>query len=99
MPKVALITGITGQDGSYLSNLLLSKEHDVYGTTRNIKKKNLNNLKKLGILNKIKIIKCDIVNFSTINKIIKLCIISITIAFVFCCNLKYFFSFLYSFLK
>ena len=66
----SLIFGISGQDGSYLSNLLLSKEHDVYGTTRNIKKKNLNNLKKLGILNKIKIIKCDTKNFKIVKKLI-----------------------------
>ena len=66
----SLIFGISGQDGSYLSNLLLTKEHDVYGTTRNIKKKNLNNLKKLGILNKIKIIKCDTKNFKIVKKLI-----------------------------
>ena len=32
--KTALITGITGQDGSYLSELLLSKGYDVYGIVR-----------------------------------------------------------------
>ena len=32
--KVALITGITGQDGSYLSELLLDKEYKVVGTSR-----------------------------------------------------------------
>ena len=32
--KVALITGITGQDGSYLSELLLSKGYDVHGVIR-----------------------------------------------------------------
>ncbi len=34
--KRALITGITGQDGSYLAELLLSKGYEVYGTTRRI---------------------------------------------------------------
>ncbi len=34
MEKVALITGITGQDGSYLAELLLSKGYDVHGTIR-----------------------------------------------------------------
>jgi len=34
MPKRALITGITGQDGSYLTELLLSKGYDVYGVIR-----------------------------------------------------------------
>lgn len=32
--KTALITGITGQDGSFLAELLLSKEYDVHGTIR-----------------------------------------------------------------
>jgi GDPmannose 4,6-dehydratase len=34
MPKVALITGITGQDGAYLSELLLSKGYIVHGIKR-----------------------------------------------------------------
>jgi len=33
-PKVALITGITGQDGSYLAELLLSKGYEVHGIIR-----------------------------------------------------------------
>ena len=32
--KVALITGITGQDGSYLAELLLSKGYEVHGIVR-----------------------------------------------------------------
>ena len=34
MQKTALITGITGQDGSYLAELLLDKGYDVHGTIR-----------------------------------------------------------------
>jgi len=34
MPKKALITGITGQDGSYLAELLLEKGYEVYGIVR-----------------------------------------------------------------
>ena len=34
MPKVALITGITGQDGSYLAEMLLSKGYEVHGIIR-----------------------------------------------------------------
>ena len=34
MKKVALITGVTGQDGSYLSEFLLEKGYDVHGTIR-----------------------------------------------------------------
>ncbi len=32
--KKALITGITGQDGSYLAELLLSKDYEVHGIIR-----------------------------------------------------------------
>ena len=67
----SLIFGISGQDGSYLAHLLLSKKNEVYGTTRNNNKKNLKNLVRLGVLNKVKIIKCDIANFSTVKKLIK----------------------------
>jgi GDPmannose 4,6-dehydratase len=34
MPRRALITGITGQDGSYLAELLLAKEYEVHGMVR-----------------------------------------------------------------
>jgi GDPmannose 4,6-dehydratase len=34
MPKTAVITGITGQDGSYLAELLLEKGYDVHGVVR-----------------------------------------------------------------
>ena len=36
MSKVALITGITGQDGSYLAELLLSKNYKVHGIVRRV---------------------------------------------------------------
>ena len=34
MAKRALITGITGQDGSYLAELLLAKDYEVHGVVR-----------------------------------------------------------------
>ena len=34
MPKKALVTGITGQDGSYLAELLLAKDYEVHGIIR-----------------------------------------------------------------
>jgi GDPmannose 4,6-dehydratase len=36
MAKVALITGISGQDGSYLAELLLAKGYDVHGIIRRV---------------------------------------------------------------
>ncbi|MDP7668648.1 MAG: GDP-mannose 4,6-dehydratase, partial [Rhodospirillales bacterium] len=47
--KVALITGITGQDGAYLSRFLVSKGYRVHGTTRQPAGARLANLESLGI--------------------------------------------------
>ncbi len=67
----SLIFGISGQDGSYLSHFLINKKHDIFGITRNSNKNNLKNLTRLGILKKVKIIKCDIANFLAVKKLIK----------------------------
>jgi GDPmannose 4,6-dehydratase len=42
--KKALITGITGQDGSYLAELLLQKNYEVFGTVRRASRPNLDNI-------------------------------------------------------
>lgn len=47
--KTALITGITGQDGAYLSQLLLSKGYRVYGTYRRAASTNFWRINELGI--------------------------------------------------
>ena len=61
--KKALIFGITGQDGAYLSKLLKNKNYQVYGVTRSKAKSNLYNLVKLDVLKKI-----NLVQFSNFNK-------------------------------
>jgi GDPmannose 4,6-dehydratase len=50
MSKTALITGITGQDGAYLAELLLSKGYNVYGTYRRTSSVNFWRIEELGIL-------------------------------------------------
>ena len=57
MKKKAIIFGVSGQDGSYLAKFLIDKNYTVLGLTRNTTLKNLFRLKKLHILNKVKIIK------------------------------------------
>ena len=52
-PKVAIITGITGQDGAYLANLLLDKGYIVYGTYRRASSTNFWRLEELGIRNNL----------------------------------------------
>jgi len=47
--KTAVITGITGQDGAYLTELLLSKGYTVYGTYRRTSSVNFWRLEELGV--------------------------------------------------
>jgi len=64
--KVALITGITGQDGAYLSQLLLKKNYKVYGTCRRSTSEKFTSLKHLNIDNKISYCDFDLLEFSNI---------------------------------
>jgi GDPmannose 4,6-dehydratase len=49
MKKAAIITGITGQDGAYLAQLLLEKGYTVYGTYRRTSSVNFWRIEELGI--------------------------------------------------
>ena len=51
MSKIALITGITGQDGSYLAELLLSKGYEVHGMVRRSSTFNRSRIEKLFDIN------------------------------------------------
>ncbi|WP_281298267.1 GDP-mannose 4,6-dehydratase [Flavobacterium limnophilum] len=64
--KTAFITGVSGQDGAYLSKLLLMKGYRVIGITRSRHEENLENLKKLGIDNEVIIQECDLLDISSI---------------------------------
>ena len=47
--KTAIVTGITGQDGAYLAELLLAKGYRVYGTYRRTSSVNFWRIEELGI--------------------------------------------------
>jgi GDPmannose 4,6-dehydratase len=66
MTKTALITGITGQDGAYLAQLLLSKGYEVNGLARRSSTADVNTtrLKWLGIENDVRIVDGDITDLS-----------------------------------
>jgi GDPmannose 4,6-dehydratase len=49
--KTAIITGITGQDGAYLTELLLNKGYTVYGTYRRTSSVNFWRIEELGVQN------------------------------------------------
>ncbi len=53
MSNRALITGITGQDGAYLAQLLLEKGYEVYGTYRRTTGLKFWRLEELGILDRV----------------------------------------------
>lgn len=69
MPKTALITGITGQDGAYLAELLLKKKYKIIGTQRRSARKNNWRLKRLGIEKKIKIEELELSEENEINRL------------------------------
>lgn len=67
--KKAIITGITGQDGAYLAKLLIEKNYQVLGLTRD----DLffqDNLKYLNILDNIELSSCNLLDLSHIIKLI-----------------------------
>ena len=70
--KTAIIFGITGQDGAYLSHFLLQKGYRVIGTTRNKSARNLYRLKRLKIIKRVKILKGVATDFNFCNKVINL---------------------------
>lgn len=69
--KTAIITGITGQDGAYLSKFLLEKEYRVIGITRNLQSGNLNGLKFLGVENDIELIEANVFDLSNIIRLLE----------------------------
>jgi len=69
--KRALICGVSGQDGAYLSRLLLSKGYEVWGTSRNGPSGQKDNLDKLGITKQIRILKLDLQESVAVTGVIK----------------------------
>jgi GDPmannose 4,6-dehydratase len=72
MSKIALITGITGQDGPYLANLLLSKNYIVYGLVSRRSTAVYDNLSFLGINDRINYITGDLTDLSSIRRAIEI---------------------------
>ncbi len=68
MVKVGFITGITGQDGSYLAELLLEKEYIVYGMIR--RSSSINTKRIDHIFSKLKLVYGDLTDSTNINHIL-----------------------------
>lgn len=72
MPKKALICGVSGQDGAYLSKLLLEKGYEVFGTSRDAQMSSFANLSKMGIRNSVIVLSMAVTDFrSVIQTLIK----------------------------
>jgi len=69
MTKRALITGITGQDGSYLAEFLLEEGYEVYGMVRRVSTENLGRISH--IKDKLKLYQGDLLDQSSLIEIIK----------------------------
>jgi GDPmannose 4,6-dehydratase len=71
MSKKAIVTGVTGQDGAYLAQLLLSKGYEVYGCVRRTSRRSLTTLEFLGIEDKIILKELDLNEQSNIANLIR----------------------------
>ena len=72
MSKHALITGITGQDGAYLAQLLLSKGYKVYGLLARRATATTWRLSYLGILDQVELIEGDLTDVTSIIRAVEI---------------------------
>lgn len=70
---VAIITGITGQDGAYLAELLLEKGYKVFGTYRRTSSVNFWRMEELGIENhpNLNLVEFDLTDLSTTIRLVQ----------------------------
>ncbi|AFY71123.1 GDP-mannose 4,6-dehydratase [Thalassoporum mexicanum PCC 7367] len=69
--KRALICGISGQDGAYLAKLLLDKDYEVWGTSRDAQMSSFRNLTKLGIRDRTKLESAALNDFRSVLQVLK----------------------------
>ena len=69
--KKVLITGVTGQDGAYLSELLLKKGYKVFGTFRRVSTPNFWRLQTLDVFKKINLIPADLLDMGSLLEAVK----------------------------
>lgn len=72
MPRRALITGITGQDGAYLAKFLVEKGYTVFGTFRRLSTPNFWRLQYLDIIDRVNLIPADLLDSASLVEAIKI---------------------------
>jgi GDPmannose 4,6-dehydratase len=68
--QTALICGISGQDGAYLAQLLLSKGYNVCGTSRDAQVSSFSNLVRLGIREQVKLESVSLNDFRSVLQVL-----------------------------
>ena len=69
MKRKALVTGITGQDGSYLAEFLLSKGYEVYGMIRRSSTENFERISH--IVSRVKLVQGDLLDELSLINLVK----------------------------
>lgn len=72
MVKRALITGVTGQDGAYLAELLLGKGYEVYGAVRRSSHSGVadHRLRWIGILDRVRLHDADLLDLASLMRLV-----------------------------
>ena len=78
--KAALITGVTGQDGSYLAELLLTKDYTVYGLARYCSEKKHERIEHLKTNPEFHLVEGDLTDTARVNSIINYAYLNIETA-------------------
>lgn len=68
--KRALICGVSGQDGAYLAQLLLEQGYTVYGTSRDAQMSSFQNLVRLGIRDRLKLVSMALTDFRSVLQVL-----------------------------
>ncbi|SOB80562.1 GDPmannose 4,6-dehydratase [Sphingomonas guangdongensis] len=73
MPKTAIVTGISGQDGAYLAENLLARGYEVYGTYRRTSSVNFWRIDELGIADNpgLKLVEYDLTDMGSAIRLIE----------------------------
>ncbi|MFH0731116.1 MAG: GDP-mannose 4,6-dehydratase [Pseudomonadota bacterium] len=69
--KIALISGISGQDGGFLAKLLLQKGYRVFGTSRDAQISGFRNLDRLGIRQEVTLLSMEIRDFRSVLQVLE----------------------------
>jgi len=70
--RVALITGITGQDGPYLARFLLAKDYKVFGVYRRVSTPNFWRLQALDIYDKVQLVSGDVTDMASLLEVLSI---------------------------